>query len=118
MRTLLIAALLFSGAARADSLATPEKMDPSCKGHEQNREIYLKELEFVVNGGRTEMIAHLWRPSLQGKGFGIFNIVVLGLDPRTQGCSRGPRQKRRSCCIYYDPEPWTLASSARVTAQE
>lgn len=62
MRTLLVAALLFSSAARADSLATPEKMDPSCKGHEQNREIYLKELEYVVNGGRTELINELIAP--------------------------------------------------------
>lgn len=59
MRALLIAGLLFATAARADSLATTEAMDPSCKGHEKNREIYLKELEYVVNQGRMEMVDEL-----------------------------------------------------------
>lgn len=62
MRTAFIAALLLSAAARADSLATPEAMDPSCKGHEANRETYLKELELVVNGGQMELIDQLIAP--------------------------------------------------------
>jgi predicted ester cyclase len=45
--------------ATADSLDNPSGMDPSCRGREANREIYLKELEWVVNGGRMEMIDQL-----------------------------------------------------------
>ncbi|MBL8644272.1 MAG: ester cyclase [Rhodospirillaceae bacterium] len=55
-------AALVSSAALADSLDNPAGMDPSCKGHEQNRETYLKELEWVVNGGRMELIDELIAP--------------------------------------------------------
>jgi len=48
---LAVMGLWVSALARADSLATPELMDPSCRGHEQNRITYLRELELVVNGG-------------------------------------------------------------------
>lgn len=49
-------------AARADSLATPELMDPSCRGHEQNRITYLRELELVVNAGQMELVDELIAP--------------------------------------------------------
>lgn len=48
-----------AGPVAADSLATPEAMDPSCRGHEQNRITYLRELELVVNGGRMELVDEL-----------------------------------------------------------
>lgn len=48
--------------AAADSLATPELMDPSCRGHEQNRITYLRELELVVNGGQMELVDELIAP--------------------------------------------------------
>lgn len=47
------------GPAAADSLATPEAMDPSCRGHEQNRITYLRELELVVNGGQMDLVDEL-----------------------------------------------------------
>ncbi len=56
---LLAIAWAAAGPAAADSLATPEAMDPSCRGHEQNRITYLKELELVVNGGRMELVDEL-----------------------------------------------------------
>ena len=59
---LAAAALVVAQTASADSLNNPAGMDPSCKGHEQNRETYLKELEHVVNGGRMEMVAELIAP--------------------------------------------------------
>ncbi len=61
---LLITAAVMAMAttAHADSLDNPAGMDPSCKGHEQNRETYLKELEWVVNGGRMELISELIAP--------------------------------------------------------
>jgi predicted ester cyclase len=62
MNAWLSAALLLSSVALADSLSTPEAMDPSCKGHERNRETYLKELEWVVNGGRMELVGELIAP--------------------------------------------------------
>jgi predicted ester cyclase len=37
-------------------LDNPAGMDASCRGHEANRETYLRELEWVVNGGRMELI--------------------------------------------------------------
>lgn len=46
----------------ADSLDNPAGMDPSCIGHEKNRETYLKELEWVVNGGRMELVDELIAP--------------------------------------------------------
>lgn len=52
----------FSAPSYADSLDNPAGMDPSCIGHEQNRETYLKELEWVVNGGRMELIDELIAP--------------------------------------------------------
>ena len=55
-------ALAGASAATADSLATPEAMDPSCRGHESNREIYLRELELVVNAGRMELVDELIAP--------------------------------------------------------
>ena len=51
---ILLAIILSGGptaAVHADSLDNPAGMDPSCIGHEKNRETYLKELEWVVNGG-------------------------------------------------------------------
>jgi predicted ester cyclase len=51
--------LLASALARADSLDNPAGMDPSCKGHESNRETYLKELEYIVNAGRMELVDEL-----------------------------------------------------------
>ena len=57
-----MAALSGGATAFADSLATPEAMDPSCRGHEQNREIYLRELEQVVNEGRMELVDELIAP--------------------------------------------------------
>jgi predicted ester cyclase len=51
--------LLAAALARADSLDNPAGMDPSCKGHEANRETYLKELEHVVNAGRMELVDEL-----------------------------------------------------------
>jgi predicted ester cyclase len=53
------ALLLAAAAVQADSLADPAGMDPSCKGHEQNRETYLRELEHVVNAGRMELVDEL-----------------------------------------------------------
>lgn len=55
----LVLVLALALPAAADSLATPEAMDPSCRGHEQNRITYLKELELVVNGGRMELVDEL-----------------------------------------------------------
>lgn len=59
--TLLLAGLLgaLTGPVAADSLATPDAMDPSCRGHEQNRSTYLRELELVVNAGRMELVDEL-----------------------------------------------------------
>ena len=54
-----LAVLITSTAVRADRLDNPAGMDPSCKGHEQNRETYLKELEYVVNAGRMELVDEL-----------------------------------------------------------
>jgi len=62
MMTVVLAMSVASASARADSLATPEAMDPSCKGHELNRETYLKELEWVVNGGCMELIDQMIAP--------------------------------------------------------
>jgi predicted ester cyclase len=58
----LAGALVWAPAAWADSLDNPAGMDPSCQGHEANRETYLRELEWVVNGGRMEMIDQLIAP--------------------------------------------------------
>jgi predicted ester cyclase len=60
--TLALALLLAATSPRADSLADPAQMDPSCKGHEQNRETYLRELELVVNAGRMELVDELIAP--------------------------------------------------------
>lgn len=54
-----LAALLAGTPAPADSLDNPAGMDPSCIGHEKNRETYLRELELVVNGGRMELVDEL-----------------------------------------------------------
>jgi predicted ester cyclase len=43
----------------ADSLDDPAGMDPSCRGHEQNRETYLRELKYIVNESRMEMVDEL-----------------------------------------------------------
>lgn len=59
MHTLFLALALMSGPVQADSLAAPEGMDPSCRGHEANRETYLKELELVVNGGQMDLVDSL-----------------------------------------------------------
>jgi predicted ester cyclase len=48
--------------ARADTLDTPATMDPTCRGHEQNRETYLRELQLIVNEGRMEMVSELIAP--------------------------------------------------------
>jgi predicted ester cyclase len=45
--------------ARGDNLDHPEGMDPSCQGHERNRETYLKELQHIVNEGRMELVDEL-----------------------------------------------------------
>jgi steroid delta-isomerase-like uncharacterized protein len=55
----LALALAVASTAQADSLADPAGMDPSCKGHEANRETYLRELEHVVNAGRMELVDEL-----------------------------------------------------------
>lgn len=64
MRLMLaaVAACLAIAPALADSLDNPAGMDPSCRGHEQNRETYLKELTFVVNEGRMELVDELIAP--------------------------------------------------------
>jgi predicted ester cyclase len=54
-----VALLLAAALTQADSLDNPAGMDPSCKGHEANRETYLKELEYVVNAGRMELVDEL-----------------------------------------------------------
>jgi predicted ester cyclase len=62
MRALFTLMLVLAWPAWADSLDNPAGMDPSCKGHEKNRETYLKELEWVVNAGRMELIDELIAP--------------------------------------------------------
>ncbi|MEQ1803498.1 MAG: ester cyclase [Gammaproteobacteria bacterium] len=65
MRKPLLAILLVRcsmAPVNADSLATPELMDPSCRGHEENRITYLRELELVVNGGQMERVDELIAP--------------------------------------------------------
>lgn len=66
MNLAFVAALAISAilapAAWADQLDNPAGMDASCMGHERNRETYLKELEWVVNGGRMELIDELIAP--------------------------------------------------------
>ncbi len=62
-----LAVIILATGAYADSLDNPSAdnqagMDPSCKGHENNRETYLKELALVVNQGRMEMVAELIAP--------------------------------------------------------
>lgn len=63
MRTIVNASafcgILATALACADSLDNPAGMDASCKGHERNREIYLRELEHVVNAGRMELVEEL-----------------------------------------------------------
>lgn len=60
----LVSLAIFAGvtALFADSLDDPAGMDPSCRGHEQNRETYLRELTYVVNEGRMEMVDELIAP--------------------------------------------------------
>lgn len=60
--SLVLAILAASTAVLADSLDDPAGMDPSCRGHEQNRETYLRELEHVVNAGRMELVDELIAP--------------------------------------------------------
>ncbi|MBL8199738.1 MAG: ester cyclase [Chromatiales bacterium] len=62
MLVLALAGYSLAAPACADSLATPELMDPSCRGHEQNRSTYLRELELVVNGGQMELVDELIAP--------------------------------------------------------
>ena len=58
---LLLAALLTT-PSHADSLDEPSGMDPSCRGHESNRETYLKELRDIVNDGHMELVSELIAP--------------------------------------------------------
>jgi predicted ester cyclase len=55
----LLLLLTVAPAAQADRLDDPAGMDPSCRGHEANRETYLRELEGIVNAGRMELVDEL-----------------------------------------------------------
>lgn len=60
--SLALATLIAGAPALADSLDDPASMDPSCRGHEENRETYLKELQYIVNEGRMAMVSQLIAP--------------------------------------------------------
>lgn len=59
---LILGFAAIAAPALADSLENSSGMDPSCKGHETNRETYLKELDLIVNQGRMDLVAEMFAP--------------------------------------------------------
>jgi len=57
-----LAVLMAGTPIWADSLDDPAGMDPSCRGHEQNRETYLHELQYIVDEGRMDLVSELIAP--------------------------------------------------------